>query len=80
MALSDKVAVLRKGKYIGTVKTAETDPQALTDMMVGHSVTLNIDRPKSDAPVPAPDPEGHHLLRRRGRKAAGQRLLHRFGR
>lgn len=52
MALSDKVAVLRKGKYIGTVKTSETDPQALTDMMVGHSVTLNIDRPKYDAPVP----------------------------
>ena len=52
MALSDKVAVLRKGKYIGTVKTSETNPQALTDMMVGHSVTLNIDRPKYDAPVP----------------------------
>ena len=45
MALSDKVAVLRKGKYIGTVNTAETTPQALTDMMVGHAVTLNIDRP-----------------------------------
>ena len=45
MAISDKVAVLRKGKYIGTVNTAETDPQALTDMMVGRSVTLNIDRP-----------------------------------
>ena len=50
MALSDKVAVLRKGKYIGTVNTAETNPQALTDMMVGHSVTLNIDRPKFGKP------------------------------
>lgn len=45
MELSDEVAVLRKGKYIGTVKTSETSPQALTDMMVGHAVTLNIDRP-----------------------------------
>ena len=45
MALSDQVAVLRKGQYIGTVNTSETDPQALTDMMVGHAVTLNIDRP-----------------------------------
>lgn len=45
MALSDRVAVLRKGKYIGTVKTAETTPQKLTDMMVGHAVTLNINRP-----------------------------------
>ena len=50
MAISDKVAVLRKGKYIGTVKTSETNPQKLTDMMVGHSVTLNINRPKYDKP------------------------------
>ena len=47
MDLSDKVAVLRKGKYIGTVNTAETDPQKLTEMMVGHAVTLNIDRPQA---------------------------------
>ena len=52
MELSDKVAVLRKGKYIGTVNTAETNPQALTEMMVGHSVTLNIDRPVYDDPQP----------------------------
>ena len=48
MAISDRVAVLRKGKYIGTVETAETNPQALTDMMVGRSVTLNIDRPRNE--------------------------------
>ena len=52
MALSDKVAVLRKGKYIGTVNTAETNPQALTDMMVGRAVALNIDRPRYENPVP----------------------------
>ena len=52
MALSDKVAVLRKGRYIGTVNTAGTNPQALTDMMVGHAVTLNIDRPRYESPVP----------------------------
>lgn len=51
MALSDKVAVLRKGKYIGTVNTSETSPQALTDMMVGHAVTLNIDRPRYEKPA-----------------------------
>ncbi len=51
MALSDKVAVLRKGKYIGTVRTSQTNPQALTDMMVGHAVTLNIDRPRYEKPV-----------------------------
>lgn len=46
MAISDKVAVLRKGKYIGTVNTEETDPQKLTEMMVGHAVSLDIDRPQ----------------------------------
>ncbi len=48
MAISDKVAVLRKGKYIGTVNTSDTNPQKLTDMMVGHAVALNIARPKYD--------------------------------
>ena len=52
MSLSDKVAVLRKGQYIGTVNTSETNPQALTDTMVGHAVTLNIDRPRYENPVP----------------------------
>ena len=42
MEISDRVAVLRKGKYIGDIATADTNPQQLTDMMVGKSVTLNI--------------------------------------
>lgn len=58
MAISDEVAVLRKGKYIGTLKTCETSPQALTDMMVGHAVTLNIDRPKYDSQFPRLKVEG----------------------
>ena len=45
MEISDRVAVLRKGEYVGDVPTSETDPQKLTDMMVGRAVTLNIDRP-----------------------------------
>ena len=43
--VSDRVAVLRKGEYIGDVATKDADQQSLTDMMVGHSVSLNIDRP-----------------------------------
>lgn len=45
LAVSDRVAVLRKGKYIGDTPTAGASQQSLTDMMVGHSVALNIDRP-----------------------------------
>ncbi len=45
MDVSDKVAILRKGKYITTVNTKETSPQELTNHMVGHAVTLNLERP-----------------------------------
>ena len=45
LSVSDRVTILRKGEYIATVNTAEADKQSLTDMMVGHSVSLSIDRP-----------------------------------
>jgi len=44
MDISDRVAILRKGEYITTVNTAETNEQALTEWMVGHKVDLNIER------------------------------------
>ncbi len=44
MLLSDRVSVLRKGEYAGTVKTSETNEMALTEMMVGKKIVLNIDR------------------------------------
>ena len=44
MEVSDVVAVLRKGKHIKTVRTKETSPAELTELMVGHKVELNIDR------------------------------------
>lgn len=44
MEISDRVAVLRKGEFIGAVNTPETSVQELTDMMVGHKTDLNIHR------------------------------------
>ena len=44
LSLSDKVAVLRKGAYIGTVQTSETSESELTEMMVGKKISLNISR------------------------------------
>ena len=46
LSLSDRVAVLRGGHYIGSMKTEETTAQEMTDMMVGRAVSLNIDRPE----------------------------------
>ena len=51
-SLSDRVAVLRAGKYIGSMRTSETNAQEMTNMMVGHTVTLNIDRPDPVNPHP----------------------------
>lgn len=45
MDISDRVAILRKGEYITTVNTSETNEQQLTEYMVGHKIDLNIDRP-----------------------------------
>ena len=42
MEVSDRVTVLRKGRYIGTVDTKDTDKQSLSDMMVGRSVQLEV--------------------------------------
>ena len=44
LSLSDKVSVLRKGEYVGTVNTAQTNESELTEMMVGKKVDLNIER------------------------------------
>ena len=44
MELSDRVAVLRKGKYIDTVETAKATVESLTEMMVGKKVKLDINR------------------------------------
>ena len=44
LSLSDRVSVLRKGEYVGTVNTAETNESELTEMMVGKKISLNIHR------------------------------------
>lgn len=51
LELSDRVSVLRKGKYIGTVDTNKATVSSLTEMMVGEKVSLNIERNKPKNPV-----------------------------
>lgn len=52
MAVSDRVAVLRRGKNAGTVNTADTDRYQLTEMMVGRPMDLNIPRTPSFPTAP----------------------------
>lgn len=51
-AISDRVAVLRKGQYIGDMLTRETNAAEMTNMMVGRVVSLNIKRNKPVDPKP----------------------------
>ena len=44
MAVADRCSVLRKGKYIGTVNTADTNQAELSRMMVGRDVQLVVDK------------------------------------
>ena len=51
LEISDRVAILRKGEYIGTVDTAKATESSLTEMMVGKKVGLNIMRTQPVNPV-----------------------------
>ena len=44
MAVSDRCSVLRKGKYIGTVNTADVTMEDLSSMMVGRNVNFHVDK------------------------------------
>lgn len=46
LAISDRVTILRKGKSVGSVATAGVDAARLTELMVGHAVSLSIRRPE----------------------------------
>jgi ABC-type sugar transport system ATPase subunit len=43
-AMSDRIAVLRNGKLIKVLKTAETDPDEITTLMIGQALKA-LDRP-----------------------------------
>ncbi len=45
MDISDRVAVLRHGEYVGSVETKKTSEKELTELMVGRKIDLNITRP-----------------------------------
>ncbi|MBR7082160.1 MAG: ABC transporter ATP-binding protein [Oscillospiraceae bacterium] len=56
--LSDRVAILRHGSFVGDMLTKTTNAQEMTNMMVGHAVVLDIDRPEPKDPKPRIRVEG----------------------
>ena len=68
MSISDRVSVLRKGEYIGTVDTSETTETELTEMMVGKKISLNIERSEPKDPQDRLTITGLQCLNREGTK------------
>ena len=66
--ISDRVSVLHKGKYIGTVNTNEATESSLTEMMVGKKVALNIERTDPKDPSPRLEISDLSVLNSDGRK------------
>ena len=58
MAVADRCSVLRKGKYIGTVNTADVTVQELSSMMVGRPVQLEVDKEPAQPGEPVLEVEG----------------------
>ena len=52
MAISDRVTIIRRGKVVGSVVTAETSPDALAEAMVGRNVSFEIDKAASKPGAP----------------------------
>jgi simple sugar transport system ATP-binding protein len=44
MEATDNVSVMRRGTMVATVKTAETSPEALAELMVGRKVLLEVEK------------------------------------
>ena len=68
LEISDRVAVLRKGEYIGTVDTKDATESSLTEMMVGEKIELNINRSEPVNPEDRLIVEGLELTNRDGIK------------
>jgi len=51
-SLSDRVAILNRGRFVGDMLTKRTNAQEMTNMMVGRAVSLNIERPVPLNPKP----------------------------
>jgi simple sugar transport system ATP-binding protein len=49
LAISDEVTVMRDGRVVGELKTAETNAAELARLMVGRDVLLRIEKPQAKA-------------------------------
>lgn len=69
LAISDEVTVMRDGKVVGNVKTAETNAAELARLMVGREVLLRVDKPDAKVGQPKLVLKNLSVTKRDGSKA-----------
>ena len=69
MSISDRVSILRKGEYVGTLITKETNERELTNYMIGNKVDLKLERLRKEATMPTLEIRGLNVLKDDGTQA-----------
>ncbi len=62
MEATDTVSVMRRGQMTATVKTAETSPEQLAELMVGRKVLLRVDKAPAAPGAPILEIEGLRVV------------------
>ena len=62
MKVADTCTVIRKGKYVGTVATKDTNTKELAAMMVGRNVSFKVEKKPAEPKEPVLEVEGLSVL------------------
>ncbi len=62
MEITDTVSVMRRGEMTATVKTAETSPEQLAELMVGRKVLLEVDKKPAEPKEPVLEVENLRMV------------------
>ncbi|TWI31084.1 ABC transporter ATP-binding protein [Paracoccus sulfuroxidans] len=62
MKITDNVSVMRRGEIVGTVATADTNPTAMAEMMVGRKVILKVDKAPARRGAPVLEIRGLRMV------------------
>lgn len=76
MAISDMVTIIRRGKWIDTVVTAETNTAELAEKMVGRNVSFTVEKDKAQPKETILEVEDIHVQGRHGLKALNGTTFH----
>ena len=62
MEITDNVSVMRRGEMVTSVKTAETNPAQLAELMVGRKVLLRVDKAPAQPGAPVLEVRGLRMV------------------